>query len=133
MKETDDPDWVRLMRDDLRHFWENGGNDHFREEEEILFPTYSRYADVNRPEIIEALVEHAKIRGLIQFVVNQDDSSIEEMNRLGELLRNHIKKEERMVFPLMESAIPEDVLHQMSSQFSEFKPKDRTSYVRRES
>src|SRR5690625_2863611 len=47
---------------DAKEFWLNGGEEHFREEEEILLPVYSEYADINDQIIIDMLLEHVKLR-----------------------------------------------------------------------
>lgn len=39
------------IQSDLEAFWYPGGNEHFREEEEILLPVYCRYASIDQPLI----------------------------------------------------------------------------------
>src|SRR5699024_10534453 len=72
----------RIARDeikkDVKEFWETGGNDHFREEEEIVLHVYAKYSDINKPEIIEMLLEHVQIRkGMKQLLANE--LTLEEM------------------------------------------------------
>lgn len=101
------------LKRELRDFWDPGGQEHFREEEEIVLPVYSRYAELNIPEIIEMLLEHVQIRGMVQEVLDIPDVSFERMNELGQLLEVHVRKEERVVFPMIEDAIPEDELQKL--------------------
>src|SRR5690625_7443537 len=50
------------IKKDAKEFWDPGGNDHFREEEEIVLPVYAKYTGINKPEIVEMLLEHVQIR-----------------------------------------------------------------------
>lgn len=36
------------------------------------------------------------------------------MHELGDLLEKHVRKEERIIFPIIEKALPEDVLEEMA-------------------
>ena len=90
---NDEPAMIQEMKADLQHFWMNGGNKHFEEEEQILLPTYANYGEINRTEIIDMLLEHVKIRSLIGQILHQDSPCIETMNKLGTMLRDHIRSE----------------------------------------
>lgn len=98
------------VREELRNFWEPAGQEHFREEEEILLPAYAEYKDINQAEFVEMLLEHVKIRSLINQILNKDEINIEKMNELGVLLNDHVRKEERIVFEKIQAELPEDVL-----------------------
>lgn len=106
------------IKTDAKSFWQSGGETHFREEEEIVLPVYAKYTDVNRPEIIDMLLEHVTIRsGMSQL---QDDAlTLEEMRALGQLLQAHIRKEEQVIFPMIEAAIPEDELTKLAPYLHE--------------
>ena len=105
------------VRDHLAAFWEPGGREHFREEEEILLPVYAQYASPDHPVIVEMLLEHVQIRSLIHQILRQGQLSVEIMERLGHLLEEHVRKEERVVFPLIEQAIPDEELAELASSF----------------
>src|SRR5699024_6986689 len=53
---------------EVRSFWDNDGERHFREEEEILLPTYAKYGNIEQEMIVEMLIEHVKIRSLVQTI-----------------------------------------------------------------
>src|SRR5699024_12760486 len=72
--------------EDTREFWLLGGQDHVREEEEILLPAYAAYANVNQPEIIEMLLAHIKIRSGMDLLVNEEFNT-EEIRELRSSLR----------------------------------------------
>lgn len=56
-------DFKSIQRE-LSDFWNKGGREHFREEEEYLLPEYTKYNPIDRPEIRELLLEHIQIRSL---------------------------------------------------------------------
>src|SRR5699024_12441234 len=70
--------------EDTREFWFLGGQDHFREEEEILLPAYAVYANVNQPDIIEMLLEHIKIRSGMDRLFNEESNDEEIRERSEE-------------------------------------------------
>ncbi|WP_279401296.1 hypothetical protein [Piscibacillus salipiscarius] len=45
------------------------------------------------------------------------ETDYEKMRSLGELLDEHVRLEERTLFPLMEEAIPENYLYQANGRF----------------
>ena len=72
---------------------------HFREEEEIVFPLLARVG-VEPPELLQALLEHQRIRGR----ADRPDAP------LGELLERHVRLEERVLFETIQSTVPEELL-----------------------
>jgi iron-sulfur cluster repair protein YtfE (RIC family) len=115
---TDQSEWTaEEMVAELKRFWENGGNEHFREEEEILLPAYAQFADIHQPEIVENLLEHVKIRALVDRVLRSQPPSIEYMHELGHMLEAHVRKEERVIFPKIEQALPEERLYDLAPYF----------------
>src|SRR5690625_494461 len=100
------------IKQEVQEFWEPGGQQHFREEEEILLPTFALYADVEQSEIIDMLIEHVKIRSLIDKIIVSKEIDVSTLHDLGALLESHVRKEERIVFPMIEKALPEEVLHE---------------------
>lgn len=105
--------------------WAEHTNHHFREEEEVLLPVFARYGDPGQPAVVRMLVEHVHIRRLVgdleeQVSTEQGRLSSETMHALGTLLRDHIRHEENVLFPLIESVIPPDVLATLPAAFSLF-------------
>jgi hemerythrin-like domain-containing protein len=102
-------------------FWTNELQNHFREEEEILFPVFTVY-EKNSDEIIQLLLEHLEIRSKIYDLNCSLEvgilPEIEFLNKLGNLLHDHIRFEEREFFPLAEQKIPEKVLFKLSKLFA---------------
>jgi iron-sulfur cluster repair protein YtfE (RIC family) len=98
----------------LLSFWETDLRQHFRDEEEILLPAFARYAGVGRPELSRTLLEHVDIRGMIaglaESLRNESSPGVSLLNRLGDLLHDHIRFEENVLFPAVEESVPEEEL-----------------------
>ena len=105
------------VRDLLAAFWHSGGQAHFREEEEVLLPAYAQYASPDHPEIVRMLLEHIQIRSLIDQILNRGILTEKIMEQLGYLLEGHIRREERVIFPLMEQVIPDERLQELAPYF----------------
>lgn len=95
-------------------FWSKEGQTHFRKEEELLLPLYSRFGNINSVAIINMLLQHVEIRGRAQALrlalQAGNELPLESMRELGKLLVDHIQHEERLVFPMIEAAVPEEML-----------------------
>ena len=81
----------------LRFFAEESVH-HFREEEERLFPLVAGY-DEARPLLVRALLEHQRLHALAARLAGGELAS---MRDLGCLLEDHVRFEERELFPLIE-------------------------------
>lgn len=102
------------VKRDVQDFWEHGGQEHFREEEEVLLPAYAQFVSIKGdPIIAKMLMEHVKIRGLMNAVTT---ASVEGLHKLGKLLEEHVRQEERVIFPMIEEALPEEKLIELSHQ-----------------
>src|SRR5699024_9820479 len=100
--------------EDAYEFWVPEGNEHCREEEEILLPAYSAFGDINDHEIVTMLVEHVIIRAGMNNLLRENERDIEKMHELGKLLEQHIRREERIIFPMIEKALPEEKLKELA-------------------
>lgn len=105
---------VAEIKQELKEFWEPGGQQHFREEEEILLTAFAQHASIDRIEIKEMLLEHVEIRALIDTILKKDEINVAIMHKLGALLEMHVRKEERVIFPMIEKALPEEVLLELA-------------------
>jgi len=98
-------------------FWRRAGRKHFREEEEILLPAYSRYVALESDAaVVRMLAEHAAIRRRIEDVRRRLEASAPleaSLSELGLALHNHVRLEENEVFPRIEAALGEDELRRL--------------------
>lgn len=101
-----DQESADLTRESFVRFWGPHQN-HIRIEESILFPKFAKYqAD---GELLErALKDHEAISALADDVITAETPSIDAMHALGEKLSEHVRFEERELFPAIEAAIPDD-------------------------
>jgi hemerythrin-like domain-containing protein len=86
-------------------FWSEEGRSHFRAEEEVLLPTFARYASADHDEVVRVLVEHVELRRRGAELA-RGERSVEQLKELGERLGAHIRNEERVLFPLVEQTLP---------------------------
>jgi hemerythrin-like domain-containing protein len=94
-------------------FWRDDGKRHFRIEEEVLLPNWARHAKVHRPGVSRMLEEHLAIRRYA-LDIESEGLSVEDAHRLGRLLDDHVRFEERELFPLIEAALSDDALAQLA-------------------
>jgi iron-sulfur cluster repair protein YtfE (RIC family) len=82
--------------------------EHFRREEEILFPLYVRHAG-STPMLERILREHMELHGLVRALRAEAAAGAippEALRSLGELLRDHVRVEERELFAEIERLVP---------------------------
>jgi iron-sulfur cluster repair protein YtfE (RIC family) len=75
--------------------------EHFRREEETVFPLYARQPAANAALLERVLREHMELHGLARALraeVAAGDVSPETLDALGSLLRTHVRLEERELF-----------------------------------
>lgn len=101
-------------RNAFLEYWKNEGREHFRQEEEILLPTLTRYVDSSTPIISQVLSDHSRIGRLATEISKA--SRLEQLRALGLELEQHVRKEERELFPLIERAIPDRELAELASR-----------------
>jgi iron-sulfur cluster repair protein YtfE (RIC family) len=101
-------------------FWEKDTSLHFREEEEVLLSVYARCGgDLGAEPIQEMVADHARIRGLVLALIDEDlsgEASMDTLRKIGERLEAHIRLEERRVFPLVEATLPEECLEEIGAR-----------------
>jgi mannose-6-phosphate isomerase-like protein (cupin superfamily) len=81
---------------------------HFRDEEELFFPALVE-SDEAREPLIRALLEHQRLHALVGRLAGQLEGRAADpmlMRELAELLEEHIRFEERQLFPLLEQVMP---------------------------
>jgi len=89
---------------------------HFKKEEEILFP-FIKGKDKELDKVIVQLIEdHKKITGLV-LRVEEDDNKEEALDELGNLLTQHIRKEERELFDSIQNILTTEELNNLDNLF----------------
>lgn len=99
-------------------FWREETSIHFRKEEEVLLPVMTRHgADITREPLVQMLIQHAEIRGLVMRLGDEIIAgyvSPEIPQELGKRLEEHIHLEERVVFPLVEESLSGPALAELA-------------------
>jgi hypothetical protein len=91
-------------------YWESDGHGHFREEEDILLPACAGVIDPETPVVAKVLTDHVRIRHLADTVAAAETPSLATLHELGAQLNDHVRREERELFPLIEESLPEPEL-----------------------
>lgn len=87
-------------------------HDHFRIEEEILLPTWAAHAEIDREAVLRTLTDHLHIRAQALRLAN-GRLSLQQLHDLGQRLNDHVRFEERRLFPMIEAALSDDELAQL--------------------
>ncbi|GAE92371.1 hypothetical protein JCM21714_1363 [Gracilibacillus boraciitolerans JCM 21714] len=118
LKNADESSSVQKMTRDVIEFWEKDGEDHFRDEEEVLLPPlYAQYETVDKPEIRDMLIQHVQIRSYVQQIRGVKRPDRQLFRDLGALLQEHVRLEERVIFSMIEKAVPDNYLFQANGRF----------------
>lgn len=93
--------------EEFHEFWRTDGSAHFIEEETILLPAYAEVADPDHPALVRTLLEHVLFRARVSRLEARAEHDPAELELLGQWLELHVRLEERVLFPLIESALSE--------------------------
>ncbi len=91
-------------------FWRAHGRRHFQVEEEVLLPAYARFGDIKQASVVRVLTDHVEIRRRAHDLQREGDAPFTSLRELGKLLADHVRHEERVLFPIIEAALPRDEL-----------------------
>lgn len=120
LREAGDADAARVA---FLDFWRDLGAHHFRVEEEVLLPQWALYAEVDREAVERMLGEHLAIRREALRLV-AGEGSLEELHALGDLLHDHVRFEERRLFPAVEESLSEEQLAKLVPAVEEAERRD---------
>jgi hemerythrin-like domain-containing protein len=112
------PETAAQARQAFLDFFEREGASHFRAEEELLLPAYARHTGCDKPEIVRVLTDHVDLRRRGQDLEANAHPDPSALRELGERLEAHIRFEERELFPMIESALPDGELAQLGTAFA---------------
>jgi hemerythrin-like domain-containing protein len=112
-----DADAERVTREFLE-FWRAHGAVHFRVEEEVLLPGAADQVAPTDPAVVRVLTDHVEIRRRARDL-EVGLASVEQLNSLGELLNDHVRHEERVLFPLIEERLTSAELSDLAQRVEE--------------
>jgi iron-sulfur cluster repair protein YtfE (RIC family) len=85
-------------------FWRSDGHRHFQVEEEVLLPAYERVSRSVEEPVVRVLTDHVTIRRRAADI-EAGSSSLDSLRELGTILEEHVRHEERVLFPRIEKAM----------------------------
>jgi hemerythrin-like domain-containing protein len=110
---------AKTARREFLDFWRGHGAIHFRLEEDVMLPRSAPYVDPTDPAVVRVLTDHVEIRRRAGELADGERSDPAELHQLGELLDDHVRHEERVLFPMIEQALPEDELTRLAQRIDE--------------
>jgi hemerythrin-like domain-containing protein len=108
-RSRDDGAAVEKMTRDVTAFFTGELAAHFHAEEDVLFPAIEKA--LGAIDLVAALRdEHRRLRELAARLRAPDSSAhAPTLGAFGELLKEHIRKEEEQLFPLFEARMPAEI------------------------
>ncbi len=111
LKRAEDGEPARV----LREFVEGDGGRHFAIEERVLLPAWLAADDAaDRALATRVLDEHLQLRAAARDLDQHTEPA--ELRRLGQLLDDHVRFEERELFPLIETALGDSGLTALAAE-----------------
>lgn len=80
---------------------------HFREEEEVIFPLVADVSEA-RVTLERVMIQHLQIHSLVHSLEREVEvgaSAPETLLRIAAVLQRHVRFEEKVVFPLIETIV----------------------------
>jgi hemerythrin-like domain-containing protein len=99
-------------------FWLDHGRRHFVIEEELLLPHLRPAAVEERAEVMRVIVDHTWIRRAAHDLA-ETEADLERLHELGRRLTEHVRFEERVLFPALEGELEPDALDRLGRAVSE--------------
>ena len=100
---------------------------HTRAEEEILYPAVkdaARRDKEAKQEVLKAYEEHDNVKGMIEKLRAtdaKDETYKAKLQVLEELVKHHVKEEEREFFPSARDLLGDDVMEELGAEIERMK------------
>lgn len=107
LKRNIDPQRIRPY---IEYFSQHHFREHFAEEEEILF------RPLQDKKVKQAMNEHVVILNLVDRILASDGGTQEQLLELASLVDNHVRYEERVLFPHLEKVLTEEQLEDIGNR-----------------
>jgi hypothetical protein len=101
-------------REAFLSFWQTEGSVHFRIEEELLLPAYARHGSSRHEAVVRVLTDHVELRRRAADLGADPTPELARLHELGERLDEHVRHEERVLFGLIEAALPPGELAELA-------------------
>ena len=98
---------------------------HFRDEEQIVFP-YLKGKNVDLDNLISLILsEHIILKEKI-LSLNENPNLVDQLDEIGNILSEHIRKEERELFEKTQMLLSDDELKIIENKFNESRHGDKS-------
>lgn len=101
------------MKPYVDYFSHHHFREHFAEEEQILFAPLK---DKHDEMVQRALDEHVKVLSLVDAILSPTGGTDQQFAQLAQMVDDHVRFEERVLFPHLESVLSEDQLEEIGKQ-----------------
>lgn len=113
------PDGAEEARSALLDLWRNENALHFRIEEEVLLPGSGLAGPDRDEEVARMLADHLEIRrGMARLTAEAEEGAAVDLDQLKDLagfMRDHVRFEERELFPRVEREMSEEALEKLAA------------------
>ncbi|MEJ2636517.1 MAG: hemerythrin domain-containing protein [Calditrichia bacterium] len=111
--EIQNPSGIQRLVQEFRDFWESDLKEHFRKEEDILFPLYYNCIGRITEAVMETVRQHVRIRSAVLNLAQQAENQTAILKEISVLLSEHIRFEERVLFEEIQIECPDHLLDQL--------------------
>jgi iron-sulfur cluster repair protein YtfE (RIC family) len=102
---------------------------HFKDEEEFVFP-YLKGKDVELDNLIsEIMNEHIILKDKI-LSLNDNLNLIDQLDEIGNILGEHVRKEERILFEKAQTILNDAELNIIENKFNESRPGNKSCIIK---
>jgi hemerythrin-like domain-containing protein len=123
--------WTHDRKEQARRvdrFYQEELRPHFAAEEEALFPAMRAHIQGADVLLDKLTIQHRQLEGLTTLVVSAQQRILGHiLTNLGELLEQHIRLEERSLFPLFESQMPPEQAAEAGKEIHRVRDEVRSS------
>jgi hypothetical protein len=91
-----------------------GGTGALSPEEEVLLPAFARRGDPRHPIVARVLTDHVELRRDAAELAEDAKPSPAFLRRVGARLHAHVRRDERQLFPLIESTLDDRALRALA-------------------
>jgi hemerythrin-like domain-containing protein len=97
----------------VQYFWNQHFTPHFKEEEEFLF------APVKDKTVNKAIEDHIHIKASVDEIINPgSENKQEKLSALADMVDEHVRYEERILFPHLEKKLTEEQLENIGNKIA---------------
>ena len=107
----------RNVTNDFVNFYFGRAVRHFHEEEELFFAPLIDEPDAH-DLVVRAVSEHLRLHALVRTVkrqLSEGEADQEVLTKISDLLTEHVRFEEKELFPLVEKLVPESDLSDLAT------------------